>query len=284
MYPANYFSLYQPFPRDNTVFVAMSFDNNFDKRWHKVIAPGIRNVKLRGKSLEPIRVDSRKISESILIEIMSNISNCRVFFADITAQNQAENSSYRNGNVMYEVGLAHAVRLPEEVLLFRSDNDDLLFDVANVRINLYAPDEEPEKAKNFISDTIISAIKEIDLRRHIAVSKAAESLDLHCLYVLAEAQSRKGISHPEMTSITQTLANISRIAAINRLLELGAIRSIYLSLTPEKYSKIKDSNIVSLLTYVSTEFGSAVFEESARRMGLSSPEMEKVLEKEYEEK
>jgi hypothetical protein len=183
---------------------------------------------------------------------------------------------------MYELGVAHAVRLPEEVLLFRSDDDVLLFDVANVRVNAYAPEQNPEVAKSLISETIIGALRELDLRRHIAVSKAAESLDFPSWWLLVEAQSGKGIPHPEMRTMGQALGNASRAAAISRLLELGAIRTTYLGLTPEKYEEVKDSPATPILTYESTEFGRAVFEEGIRRLGVSSPEMTAVLEKEFQ--
>lgn len=284
MYPANYFDLFPPFPRENTVFVAMSFDPGFNARWSKVIAPGIRGVQVNGKSLEPVRVDARRISESILTEILSGIANCRLILADVTTVAHADGRPVRNGNVMYEVGVAHAVRLPEEVLLFRSDDDVLLFDVANVRVNPYAPDEKPEEAKSLISDIIIASLRELDLRRHIAVRKVAESLDFPSWWLLVEAQSGKGIPHPEMRTMGQALGNSSRAAAISRLLELGAIRTMYLSFTPEKFEEIKDSADTPILTYECTEFGKAVFEEGIRRMGVSSPGMMAVLEKEFQRK
>jgi len=69
---------------------------------------------------------------------------------------------------MYEVGLAHALRLPEEVILFRSDSDPLLFDVANVRVNWYDPDGNPEEARRKVADIIIEALKEVDLKKNLA--------------------------------------------------------------------------------------------------------------------
>ena len=63
---------------------------------------------------------------------MDGITSSRLFLADVTSIGKRDDVPIRNGNVMYEIGLAHAVRLPEEVLLFRSDSDRLLFDLANV--------------------------------------------------------------------------------------------------------------------------------------------------------
>ncbi len=284
MYPANYFGLFPPFPREETVFVAMSFDPRFTHRWSEVIGPAIRNVQVSGKDLEPLRVDASRISESILTEILSGITNSRVVLADVTTLSHLEGRPVRNGNVMYEVGIAHAVRLPEEVLLFRSDSDSLLFDVANVRVNHYAPDERPEEAKSLISDSIVAALRELDLRRHLAVGRAAESLDFPSWWLLAETQSGQAVTHPEMRTMGQALGNASRAAAISRLLDLGAIRTSYLTLTPERYAEIKDSSDTHILTYECTEFGVAVFHEGLNRMGVLSPDMMAVLEKEFQSK
>ena len=261
----------------------MSFDDRFARRWSEVIDPAIRNVKRNEKSLEPIRVDASRVSDSILTEILSGIRSSRLVFADVTTVGYLENHRpIRNGNVMYEVGIAHAVRLPEEVILFRSDSDPLLFDVANVRVNQYAPDEQPEEAKSLISSSIIAAMRELDLRRNLAVGRAAESLDIPSWWLLAETQSGQGVTHPEMRTMRQALGNASRATAIERLLDLGAIRTSYLAVTPEEYAEIKDLSDVPLLTYECTEFGAAVFQEGCKRMGMSDPDMLAVLEKEYQ--
>jgi hypothetical protein len=279
MYPANLFGLFPPFPRAEKVFVAMSFDPRFDNRWRDVIAPAIHNVAVNGIRLEPVRVDTRRVSDSILTEILTGITNSRLIFADVTTIGVADGRPVRNRNVMYEVGIAHAVRLPEEVILFRSDNDPLLFDMANVRVNFYQPEESLENARRIVIDTIVTAVKEIDLRKHLAVKKAAESLDFPSWSLLAEVQSQAGIAHPEMRTFGQTLGNAARANAISRLLDLGAIQTTYLNVTPELLTKIADSTDTPILRYQCSEFGKAVFQEGIARMGLFAPKMQEVLEK-----
>ena len=129
MFRSLFYHLFPAFPREDTAFVAMSFAEAFSSRWENVLAPAIGRVKVNDKALAPVRVDARKVSDSILTEILDGIGRARVVLADITAHD-ARGFRGRNGNVMYEVGLAHAVRLPEEVLLFRSDDQQLLFDVS----------------------------------------------------------------------------------------------------------------------------------------------------------
>src|SRR5262245_50584462 len=114
MYPYQYFSLFPSFPRENKVFVAMSFRSLFNKRWESVISPAIKKVQRNNIPLEPHRVDSRRVSDSILTEILTGISSALVIFADISSLGTIEDKPIRNGNVMYEIGLAHATRLPEE--------------------------------------------------------------------------------------------------------------------------------------------------------------------------
>lgn len=130
MYPAHVFSLFPPFPREDAVFIAMCFDSRFDARWRDVIAPAVQRIEVNNKRLKPVRVDTRKISDSILTEILSGVANSCLVWADITTIGHLNEKPIRNGNVMYEVGLAQAVRLPEEVILFRSDTDPLLFDTS----------------------------------------------------------------------------------------------------------------------------------------------------------
>jgi len=114
----------------------------------------VRRVKVQGKALEPYRVDLRKASDSVLTEILEGISRCRFFLADITVVGELDGRPVRNANVLYEVGLAHATRLPVAVPRLRSDDKGLLFDVMNVPVLEYHPDGAPEAAQNLVADAI----------------------------------------------------------------------------------------------------------------------------------
>jgi hypothetical protein len=196
MYPNTYLNLFPPFPRDHRVFVAMSFLPRFDARWRDVLAPAVRRIEVNGTSLEPHRVDLRKASDSVLTEILEGIARCRFFLADITVVGQLEGHPVRNGNVLYKVGIAHATRLPEEVALLRSDNAELLFDVMNVRVLEYDPDQKPDVARNLVADAIVQSLKELELKKSLAVRRTAESLDVHGWFLLLEAASVAEIHHP----------------------------------------------------------------------------------------
>ena len=127
MFPSELFSLFPPFPRNQHVFVAMSFDPMFKHRWKVVIEPTIQ-----GLGLKPIRVDASTISDSILTKILRGISDSRLIFADITAVRRR-----RNSNVMYEIGYSHGRGLTP--LIYTRDADRLThlpvyFRTLNVRM------------------------------------------------------------------------------------------------------------------------------------------------------
>jgi hypothetical protein len=279
MYPAHIFSLFPPFPRDNKVFVAMSFEPRFDPRWRDVIAPAVGRIRINDKPLEPIRVDTRKISNSILTEILSGIGNSRLILADVTTIGHIDGKPIRNGNVMYEVGLAQAVRLPEEVVLFRSDEDSLLFDTSTIRVNFYSPDIAPEEAKRVVADTLLETLRELDLQRHLAVRKVVEMLDYPSWLALVETKAQKGLLHPKMKTMGDILGNTGRARAISRLLEIGAIRTKFIEITPERLAQLKGESDFELLKYEFTEFGNAVFHETANQMNMLSPDMMIALQK-----
>jgi hypothetical protein len=278
MYPRDYFNLFPAFPREDKIFVAMSFDPRFQFRWEKVIFPAIQRVELNGIPLQPHRVDTRQISDSILTEILNGISNDRLIYCDITSMGEHDGRPVRNGNVMYELGLAHATRLPEEVLLFRSDNDYLLFDMANIRVNSYLPEENPDQSQVQIGNAIISALREIDLKRHLAVKSVSESLDFTCWLVLAEAHNSDGIQKYETRTFAQAIGNAPKNNAITKLLELGAISTCYQKITPELLTKNPNGQVEQLLKYFPTPFGTAIFDYSANALGFPSLDIQLIEE------
>ncbi len=245
MYPAHLFSFFPPFPLEERVFVLMSFAPAFRPRWDNVIKPGIEATNLQAS-----RVDASNISNSILTDILKGISQSRLVFADLTALN-----GIRNGNVMYEVGLAHAIRQPEEVILFRSDQERLLFDIANVRVNTYDPDANPEDSKQVIAQTISDALKEIDQRKNIAVQKAVTALDQTSFQLLLRAMTAP-VRYPEIRTMKDSLSKLPEILAIQRLLELGLLKTDYPATIRKGGSQLRD-----LITYSITPLGQGVWRD-----------------------
>jgi hypothetical protein len=258
MFPSSFFTLFPPFARDNTCFVAMSFAPEFEARWKHVLEPAISGIQVNGERLRPIRVDQRTINDSILTEILTGITRCRLVLADITVLGHLNKRPVRNGNVMYEVGMAHAVRLPAEVVLFRSDDEDLLFDVANVRVNRYDPDHDPVHAFAAVQSALLNGLREVNLLQSLSTKRAAARLDLVATDLLfGIAQGR-----------TDFLSNPFKSPAMSRLLEEEIVEAVYSPLTLENVRANK-LNIKEYCQYRLTPFGSSVFGEITRRMEVA---------------
>ncbi|WP_422927025.1 hypothetical protein [Singulisphaera sp. PoT] len=255
MYPAHLFNLFPPFPREDKVFVAMCFHPRFDARWKHVIEPAIREI-----GLEPYRVDKGKVNDSILTDITKSISSHRLIFADISAMGSLDTggkNSYvvRNGNVMYEVGVAQAVRLPEEVVLFRSDDEELPFDVVNIRVNSYDPDNKVDEAKASVSEALRNAMHSIEQSRSLSVESVMSRLDDKTLSMLYEMSAAKGPFRLSKEQLLESKSNIS-YQTMSRLLDLGLIQSSPIILTEEMiHGKFVDELSSGSLTYKLTSFG-----------------------------
>ena len=279
MYPSEYYSMYPPFPRLDQVFVAMSFSDVFTNRWKNVIEPAVSRISIRDKKLRASRVDMNTISDSILTEILTGVSRSRLVFADITTIGTVSGKAVRNENVLYEIGLAQAVRLPEEVILFRSDNDPISFDVSNIRVNWYDPDQDPEKAKDLVCDAILSSLNEVDLKRHLTVERFSASLDYDSWWTLCLAQQEEGIAPTNSRSISGIVGSFSHSRSILRLLEIGALKTEYKKLSPEAIDKCAEKDDPGLLMrYECTELGVALFNYAMDKLEFFDPEMIKYLE------
>lgn len=105
----------------NTCFVVMPFHPLYGKQYEKVIRPAIEAA-----GLECIRGDEIYAHQSIVQDLWRSIRRCRLVVAELSG---------RNPNVMYEIGLAHAIGKPI-VLLTRSE-EDVPFDLRALRFIFY---------------------------------------------------------------------------------------------------------------------------------------------------
>lgn len=263
MYPNTFFSLFPPFARTSVAFVAMSFDPRFKTRWTDVIDPALRGLSRGNEQLQPYRVDLSKSGDAILTDILDRIGSAHLIFADITALDVLNDRPVRNANVLYEVGLAHARRLPEEVLVFRSDTFRLDFDIAGVRVHDYDPDGDRAGAIETIHAVALEAGKERDQRRNLAVRAAAQRMTAAAIYVLMEmGPPGTIIQHPSPKTMGDAVSMPFRIGAIELLLDLGAIATNTAQLTRETFTLaanklLEDSNLIH---YTITPFGHAILE------------------------
>ena len=163
----------------NEVFVAMSFDLRFERRWEAIFRPAIESISVGGQQLRAIRVDIRKSGDSILSEINDGIAHSQLVLADISIVDSVvangNPTSFRNGNVMYEVGIALACRQPVEVVLVRDDDGKLLFDISHIPVIRFNPADEAAGVK-LIQAVLTDRLQERDLLKDLRLARTLESL------------------------------------------------------------------------------------------------------------
>jgi len=175
MYPKVYLELFRSFERKQEVFVGMSFSTQFELRWKEIFEPAILSC-----SLKPYRTKELVVSDSITIDILDGISRAKLLLFDISD----EETGKPNPNVMYELGVAHAARLPEEVIVLRNDlSKSNTFDISHIRWNIFSP-EKIEESIARIKELIKNAEGEIDLTKDRLVSKVVDSLDIDMISFL----------------------------------------------------------------------------------------------------
>lgn len=215
MHPYDFFTKYRVDSLNNNVFVGMWFDEEHKPRFNNIISKAIEKCG----GLIPYRVDQPVSGDSIPINILQGILDSRLILfevsyitPEITLPNN-ERKRYRSANVMYELGLAHAWRLPEEIIVLREDRETLPFDVTAFRVHTYDPNAVDSSIEQ-ISDLITRALAEIDRAKSIMVKRATMSLDSQCLGFIHD---NKGHYFSEKR-YEPVLSNI-----ITRLLDLGIL-------------------------------------------------------------
>lgn len=219
------------------------FAPDYQRRFDEVIAPAICSIQLpTGIVLQPYRVDISKSGDSILTDIMDGIAHSQLILADVSTIGNDSRTGlrYRNGNVMYEVGLALACRQSSEVLLVRDDEDKFLFDVSTIphkKIDF----TDVENAKDILSEELRERLKE---QRYVNDSRV--ELAMAQLSPLDVLLLRQFATDPDQDyQITITPDNV---VSISRLLDKQLIMTHNLS------------QAGGAVPYALTSFGKAVVE------------------------
>ncbi|HEV7298271.1 MAG TPA: hypothetical protein VGN72_02830 [Tepidisphaeraceae bacterium] len=204
------------------VFVAMNFAPQYSRRYEEVIAPAIQALQLNGKRLRPRRVDSAHSGESILTEISDAIAHSCLVLADVSTigRDAVTGKPYRNGNVMYEVGIALATRQPHEVLLVRDDDDPFLFDVSTIphkRIDF----TDIDKARDFLQKQLQSRLDEASFLHDARVRTALASLSDEDDRLL-----RHFTEQPNEVAAIIKQHTVPSLLSVSRLLDKQLIRTI----------------------------------------------------------
>jgi nucleoside 2-deoxyribosyltransferase len=109
------------------VFVIMPFDKNLTNIFNTIIKDTIKSKGLRCE-----RADDFMTNNAILSDIIGGIRKARFLIADITGYNR---------NVMYELGVAHALQ-KEVIMIYQNstEKEKLPFDISHIRTIQYEND------------------------------------------------------------------------------------------------------------------------------------------------
>lgn len=100
----------------------------YGEKWSAIIRDDIKNI-CEAQGLSPVRGDERR-GENILDDIWQDMNESRAIIVDVTDNNP---------NVMYELGLAHALK--KDVILIAQSVNDIPFDLKVFRHILYTTDD-----------------------------------------------------------------------------------------------------------------------------------------------
>jgi hypothetical protein len=194
----------------NKAFVGMWFDEkNVIEKFDEII-----KIAVKRSGIEPYFLKELITGDSIPIDIMSGIIECKLTIFDISPMTFQNGKPIRNPNVMYELGLAHTWRNREEVIILSDNLDNLPFDVQPYGVIKYDSTNKEESIEK-IKETILFRLDEIDKIQRSVVRKSAESLNAQAHSVLMS--SRGKIFHEA------SLKDTEKILAIPVLLSLGLV-------------------------------------------------------------
>jgi len=205
------------------VFVAMSFADQYKARFDHVFAPAISSITVDGDPLTPYRVDFSKTGDSILTDIMDGIAHSQMVVADISTMGRDSKTGepYRNGNVMYELGIALACRQPSEVLILQDDNDRFLFDVSTIP-HMRLDFTDVEEARRTLHEKLVARLRERtyvhDARVELAIA-GLTSGEIATLKALAD-------SIPGKIWGVKQKGNVDGMVSIPRLLDKHILRVV----------------------------------------------------------
>lgn len=113
---------------DDTCFVVMPFADPIGAYYDSIYKPAIEKAKLKADRADADIYGTGKIID----QIWRGITSARVLLAELTN---------RNANVLYELGLAHALHKPVVLVCSKANEEDVPFDLRYVRVIYYDKDD-----------------------------------------------------------------------------------------------------------------------------------------------
>lgn len=170
---------------ENSCFVVMPFGSLFEAEYESSIKPVIEKV-----GLKCIRADEVYAKARIMDDIWRCIRSCIVVLAELTD---------RNPNVLYEVGLAHAIGKP--VIIITRKEDDVPFDLRSLRYLFYDTNDPywGENLHKALENMLTKVIEEATISEYLEGIKLENEIKFP--EIKGEAKREKGIRE-ELTDVS----------------------------------------------------------------------------------
>jgi len=215
MYPKTFFERFWASKQRNELFVCMPFHKSLDSRYNNVYKRAATNAKLD----KATRVKEDVTSDEIKTKILDGIANSKLILVDLCddPKTSCEHKSRINGNVLYEAGIAHAMREREDIIMIRDKEVSKVdFDLRGMTIHI------PSDGKITVEwlQPIIEEFLELqNWSKSNRVGAAAQSIDdIGLGLMILFAKRPKGWNHFN-TKEFPTEVKVS----IYRLLDLGIL-------------------------------------------------------------
>lgn len=170
MYAKFFFERFWEGEQKNELFVCMSFHASLDGKFDKI------NIGAREAGFDrAVRVKEDWDANVITDKIFDGIANSKMLLFDLSDDPGAsENPKQANVNVLYELGVANAIREPQDILLIRGSSlGKIPFDVSGMTINEHKGDLITE----WLVVKLKTALENQEWHKSKRVQAAAKSID-----------------------------------------------------------------------------------------------------------
>jgi len=204
-----------PVDYTRTCFVIMPFGTkpvgkhkvNFDRIYDEIFKPAVSAVALpEGGKLRPARTDRDFFAGDIGQEMFQYLNDSRFALADITALNP---------NVMYEIGVRHAVR-QSGTAIFRQGDATIPFDINHIKAFPYSyrPEKNADAARALIRRVLRDSLAQNALDSPVQIALKAQ-----------KTEPQRDEVQPLLLDAENALRRFDRPAAIAKLREALRIGS-----------------------------------------------------------
>jgi len=211
MHGKHFFENFWNSEQKNELFVCMPFNNSFDDKFKK-----IDNVAKKLGFDKATRTKEGWMANDIVHEILDGIGNSKTLLFDVS---NIPETSRVNENVLYELGIADAIREPEDFLLIREKSDiKLPFDVSHIRYNEY----EGDLQESWLKEKLEEVLKGQNWFKSRRIEAAAKSIDSAGFDLILKLYPTNLVNEDHFNDLSIGDNPIAKLAIL-RLIDLGII-------------------------------------------------------------